>query len=201
MNDAIIAHYERHAHDFDRDRNGGPGGALIEQGWLTRFILPLAKGAAMLDLGCGGSEPVDRFLIDRGFKLTGVDGAPTLIEFVRTRFPRHEWLIGDMRRITIVRQFDAILAWSSLFHLSPPDQEAMIDRIGRWLKPGGRLLFNSGPAHGVAMGEYRGDPLYHASLDPAEYRAAFTRNGLIEVAYVPDDRHCGGMSVWLARKA
>ncbi len=31
------------------------------------------------------------------------------------------------------------------------------------------LMFNTGPAFGEAIGSYRGDPLYHASLDPAEY--------------------------------
>ena len=197
MSDTVIAHYERHAHAFDRDRQG----PFVEQAWLERFILPLPRGGTILDLGSGSGEPVARFLIDRGFKLTGVDGAPTMIGLTRTRFPRHEWLLGDMRTITIVRQFDGVLAWSSLFHLPPMDQIALLGRIGGWCKPGGRLLFNTGPSRGVAMGEYCEDALFHASLDPADYRDAFAENGLIETAYVPQDRNCGGMTVWLARKA
>jgi hypothetical protein len=34
-------------------------------------------------------------------------------------------------------------------------------------------MFNTGPAHGEAIGQYRGDPLYHASLAPSEYEALF----------------------------
>jgi hypothetical protein len=37
------------------------------------------------------------------------------------------------------------------------------------------LMFNTGPQHGEGVGEYRGDPLYHASLSPAEYEALTAR--------------------------
>ena len=37
------------------------------------------------------------------------------------------------------------------------------------------LMFNSGPAYGESVGEYRGDPLYHASLDPDDYLGAAQR--------------------------
>ena len=37
------------------------------------------------------------------------------------------------------------------------------------------LMFNTGPQHGESVGEYRGDPLYHASLSPAEYEALTAR--------------------------
>ncbi|MFY9658132.1 MAG: hypothetical protein WAK01_16395 [Methylocystis sp.] len=36
---------------------------------------------------------------------------------------------------------------------------------------GERMMFTSGPAHGEAVGELYGEPLYHASLNPTEYRA------------------------------
>ncbi len=42
----------------------------------------------------------------------------------------------------------------------------------------GSLMFNTGPAHGEAIGYYRGDPLYHASLDAAEYEALLARSVL-----------------------
>jgi hypothetical protein len=32
-------------------------------------------------------------------------------------------------------------------------------------------MFNSGPAHGEGVGAYRGNLLYHASLNPDEYTA------------------------------
>lgn len=196
MPDRIAEHYERHAHAFDRDRAGG----FVERAWIERFILPLPRGGAILDLGCGGGEPIARYLVDHGFNMTGIDSSATMIELARKRFPRHRWLQIDMRRLAIADRFEGVVAWSSLFHLEHDDQEAMIARIATWLKPGGRLLFNSGPKRGTTTGDYCGDEVYHASLDPAEYRAAFMKAGLVEMAHVVEDPGCGGATVWLARK-
>ena len=68
--DDIIDLYERHAHDYVADR----GRAIrIEDGWLTRFANLLAPGSAVLDIGCGSGEPIARYLIEKGFAVTGVD--------------------------------------------------------------------------------------------------------------------------------
>jgi hypothetical protein len=61
-------------------------------------------------------------------------------------------------------------------------------------------MFTSGPRAGVAMGTYEGEPLYHASLDPQEYRALLDEHGFEVVSYVPEDRACGGHTIWLARR-
>jgi hypothetical protein len=62
------------------------------------------------------------------------------------------------------------------------------------------LMFTSGREHGVAMGSFENEPLYHASLGPAEYRQLLAENGFEVVAQVFDDPGCGGHSVWLARR-
>jgi SAM-dependent methyltransferase len=196
--DRIAAHYERHAHAFDAARRL----AFVERPWIDRFMITLPKGGRVLDLGCGGGEPVARHLVDAGFAVTGVDSAPTLIALARTRFPRHRWLLADMRTlIPDEAPYGGILAWDSLFHLDHDEQAALIGRMAAWLKPRGRLLFNTGPEHGTAIGEQFGEDLYHASLAPEEYRALFAEHGLIEAAFRPDDPNAGGRSVWLAEKA
>jgi len=197
MPDRIAAHYERHAHAFDAARQK----AFVERPWLGRFMFGLPKSGSVLDLGCGGGEPVARHLSDAGFRLTGVDIAPTMIHLVKTRFGRHRWLLADMRKVILDDgPFDGVLAWDSLFHLDHADQEEMIARMAGWLKPGGRLLFNSGPDAGVTIGKQFSEDLYHASLSPEDYRRLFAANGLNEIAFRPDDPNCGGRSVWFAAK-
>lgn len=197
MPDRITAHYERHAQAFDAARSR----AGVERGWLGRLMLvvPRADGR-VLDLGCGGGEPVARYLIDRGAQLTGVDASAALLALARTRFPRQRWIHGDMRTVAVDGTFHAVLAWDSFFHLSAEDQPAMIARMAAWLEPGGLLLFNTGPAAGEAIGEQFGEPLFHASLAPGEYRALFAAHGLREIAFAPEDAATGGRSVWLARR-
>jgi hypothetical protein len=62
-------------------------------------------------------------------------------------------------------------------------------------------MFTSGPREGTAIGEFHGEPLYHASLSPDEYHAVLAAQGFAVVRYTPDDPGCGGHTVWLAHKA
>jgi SAM-dependent methyltransferase len=196
MPHTVADHYERNAHAFDLARRRN----FVERHWLDRFLLAVPKGGAVLDLGCGGGEPIARYLIDAGRQLTGVDASAKMIALIRTRFGAHNFVHADMRNYAPGRSFGGVLAWDSLFHLAHNDQAAMIARIARWLDPGAPFLFNTGGAHGEAIGEQFGERLYHASLSPAEYRALFAEAGLLEVAYSPDDRATGGRTVWLVYK-
>jgi hypothetical protein len=93
-----------------------------------------------------------------------------------------------------------VLAWDSFFHLRPDDQRRMFDVFARHAAPSAVLMFNSGPAHGEAIGEYRGDPLYHASLSADEYGDLIRRIGFEAVAHAVEDWETGGgRTVWLAR--
>jgi hypothetical protein len=49
------------------------------------------------------------------------------------------------------------------------------------------------------VGSYRGEPLYHASLDGAEYRALLHDAGFNVVTHVVEDPSCGLRTIWLAQ--
>jgi SAM-dependent methyltransferase len=192
----IGALYERHAAAFDEDR----GKRLVERAWMERFRAAMPKSATVLDLGCGSGEPVARFLIEAGHRVTGVDSSPTLIDLCRSRFPAHEWIVADMRDLRLDRRFGGIIAWNSFFHLTPDDQRAMWGVFRAHAEPGAALMFTSGPAAGEAIGEYQGEALYHASLDPADYEKLARAHGFDVVSYVPEDQDCGGLTVWIMQK-
>jgi hypothetical protein len=71
----------------------------------------------------------------------------------------------------------------------------------RHAAPHAALMFTSGPAHGEAIGSFGGEPLYHASLDPSEYRSLLDQNGFHVVSHVVEDPACGGHTIWLAQLA
>ena len=66
--------------------------------------------------------------------------------------------------------------------------------------PGSALMFTSGTDNGIAMGQFEGEPLFHASLAPDEYRALLSAHGFAVVEMVMEDPHCAGHTVWLAQK-
>ena len=146
-------------------------------------------------------EPIARYLIESGVEVTGVDSSPTMIAMCRARFPRAEWRVADMRTLELGRRFDGVLAWDSFFHLDHDDQRAMFPRFAAHAAPGAPLMFTSGPAAGEAIGEYGGEPLYHASLDPEEYQLALASSGFSVREFVVDDPRCGNHTVWLATRS
>lgn len=192
----IIDLYQRRARAYDEGR----GRSLFERGWLDRFTALLPLGGSVLDIGCGCGEPIARHLIDQQFVVTGVDSAPAMIDLCRSRFPANTWLVADMRTLALGRRFDGLLAWDSFFHLRPEDQRAMFPIFGAHATPNAALMFTSGPSFGEAIGSFEGEPLYHGSLDPAEYRALLHAQGFEVVAHIANDQTCGGHTVWLARR-
>jgi hypothetical protein len=104
-----------------------------------------------------------------------------------------------MRSLALGRRFGGILAWDSFFHLSYQDQRAMFGIFGAHAAPAAILMFNAGFGHGEAIGTYRGDPLYHASLDASEYEALLADFGFQLIEHSIDDPAKGGRIFWLAR--
>ena len=195
----IIGLYPRHGLAWEADRQAGHRRhPEMERSWLDRF-LALAPPGPMLDLGCGGGQPMAAYLVAQGRAVTGIDTAPALVALAQSRLPDQEWRVADMRGLDLGRRYAGILAWDSFFHLDFADQRAMFPVFQRHAQPGAALMFTSGPKHGVAMGGYAGEPLYHASLDPADYRALLNDHGFEVMDFRAEDPDCGGRTVWLAR--
>jgi SAM-dependent methyltransferase len=192
----IIDLYRRKAKDWIESRART---RLIEKPWLDRFRALLPPAAPILDIGCGSAEPMAAYLIGLGHPVVGADSSPAMIDACRERFPKQEWIVADMRKLALQRQFSGILAWDSFFHLCYDDQRRMFPIFRAHAAPKAALMFTSGPAHGEAIGSFAGEPLYHASLDAAEYRLLLDRNGFHVVAHVVEDPDCGGHTIWLAQ--
>jgi SAM-dependent methyltransferase len=193
----IIEHYEKHATAWDKDRQTS---GWNDQVWHDRFIDSLSAGPSVLDLGCGSGRPVAQHLHERGLQVTGVDASPTMISLCRSRLPDHRWMVADMRRLSLKDRFDGILAWDSFFHLDPSDQRRMFAVFSEHSSDRALLMFNTGPEDGEAIGSYRGDPLYHASLAPSEYVALIDGIGFEVIDHAVNDARAGGRTVWLCRR-
>jgi SAM-dependent methyltransferase len=191
----IISLYQRFALEWDRERER----SLLEKAWLDRFLALLPLNPSILDMGCGAAEPIARYFIEKGCDVTGIDSSASLIGMCKDRFPDQVWTVIDMRTLSLDRRFDGILAWDSFFHLCPEDQRRMFPIFHRHAGTKAALMFTSGPSHGEAIGTYKGEPLYHGSLDEAEYRLLLYQNGFDVVSHVVEDPHCGHHTVWLAQ--
>jgi SAM-dependent methyltransferase len=196
--DNIIGLYDRHARAWVSARLAER--RLYERGWLDRFCELVSPGGSVLDVGCGAGQPIAAYLVERGFAVTGVDSSKAMIAMFTARFPGQEGLISDMRTLALGRAFHGLLAWDSFFHLDHDNQRRMFPVFRAHAAPRAPLMFTSGPTHGEATGRLEGEPLYHASLDGAEYRRLLDGHDFDVVATVAADRTCGGRTVWLAQR-
>ncbi|WP_424969088.1 class I SAM-dependent DNA methyltransferase [Dinoroseobacter sp. S76] len=173
--------------------------ALFERPMLDA-LERATPGRDLLDLGCGTGRPLAQHLQRRGFRLTGVDGAAPMLTHYRRNVPGARTCCRDMRGLALRQRFHALLAWNSFFHLDPTAQSRMFPVFAAHLRPGGVLVFSSGPARGEAYGAVDGAPVYHASHDPLCYRSMLTRAGFRVLMFRPEDPALDRHSWWLCRR-
>ncbi len=191
----ICANYDKITNWFDNARTK----TLMEKEYLDLCLKHLKPGADILDLGCGTGEPIAKFFIENGMKITGIDGSPKMIELCKQRFPQMDWQIGDMRKINLGKKFDAIIAWDSFFHLPSEDQRKMFSIFRQHISPDGTLVFTTGTENGEVYSTMDGHSFYHASLNLEEYRKLLVEHGFNILINKIEDPDCGEHTVWVAK--
>lgn len=123
-------------------RRGHSAGIGVKE--VRKWARTLARGAAVIDIGCGTGFPITQVLVAEGLNVFGVDAAPSFVEAFRRNFPDTPVAceaVQDSRFFD--RTFDGVLAWGPMFLLSAEEQRRLIQRFAEILVPGGRLLFTS----------------------------------------------------------
>ncbi|HVE44866.1 MAG TPA: class I SAM-dependent methyltransferase [Gammaproteobacteria bacterium] len=174
---------------------------LMESGYLNLIVDSVPAGSSVLDLGCGTGEPIAQFFIEKGFKITGVDGSEKMIELCKKRYPNEQWIVSDMRDIKLNQQFDVVLAWHSFFHLDHDSQRKMFKIFDVHIKPGGILAFTSGEEEDEVWSDNGGQQLYHASLSTNEYEKHLHENSFKVLLHKIRDTECGEATVWVVQKS
>jgi len=107
---------------------------------LVALTSGLAADEAALDLGCGAGVPVTRWLAER-LAVTGVDLSTRQLALAREAVPGATFVQADMGAVDFPpASFAAVVSLYAIIHLPREEQPALLARIARWLKPGGRFL-------------------------------------------------------------
>jgi SAM-dependent methyltransferase len=144
-------HWDRQADEWEQFART-PGHDLFHEQFNFPAFLELLPppGRATLDLGCGEGR-VGAELVRRGYRVTGVDASPRMVELASER---HEALVADAIELPFANAaFDLVVAYMSLMNMD--DLAGAVREIGRVLEPGGRLC--SADIHPFNVGEFLDD--------------------------------------------
>ncbi len=173
--------YDRIAAWFRSETRNSPCGMPF----LEELLSLLPEHAHVLDAGCGFGR-MTRILLNRGFRVTGVDVSGEMLRLASEYVPEAHLALADAVEFRTDETFDAILAWDSLFHLPPDRHRPMLKHMGQLLKPDGIFLMTSGSRKGRVSGMMHGVEFHYSTLSMEEYRTELVRSGFFILRMIQD---------------
>lgn len=112
---------------------------------LDKLTSQLKSGAKILDVGCGSGIPIDKYLLEKGFKVFGIDISQEQINLAKTKFPKGKFFVMDMEKIQFDNNsFDAIISFYSIFHIPRTSHPKLLEEFNRLLAKDGLLMVTMG---------------------------------------------------------
>ena len=114
-----------------------------------RFIVQILKkhgidNGLVLDLGCGTGR-MTRYLADRGYDMTGVDGSPAMLALAKESSPDNIlYLQQDMREFELYGTMRAVICTcdSLNYIIDEKDLLQVFRLVNNYLDPGGLFIFD-----------------------------------------------------------
>lgn len=209
----------QNSYDFIAERwhSNVRGQAYVESvlRYVDRVLDGLPAGAEVLDWGCGTGNPIAKYIVQRGFRVIGVDQSVRMLEIAKGVVPEAKLIHADMVDFQITDKFAAAVAWDSIFHVERKHHRAIYRKIADSLEIGGRLMLSVGGSdvdagvqgtaddNAAAEGftsEMFGQIFFYSGFAPEESRRLLEAEGFeIEVWEVDDPSSRGHIAV-IARK-
>ena len=117
-----------------------------EAAWIAA-CLRVNAGDKLLDVPCGEGR-LSRELTARGYRVTGVDITPELLDVARAKTAKQNLIIAyeqrDMRDLTWENEFDGAFCYFGSFgYFDDAENERFVRAVQRALKPGSRFLIET----------------------------------------------------------
>jgi ubiquinone/menaquinone biosynthesis C-methylase UbiE len=153
--DRLAEKYQAIRHAFNSERE------------LGEFAGLLPKKAKVLDVGCGDGVPVAKFLVKRGFDVTGIDFSKNMLKLARKNVPKAKFVLKDMTKLDFkTGSFDGLTAFYSIIHVPRKKHFLMFQSFHRTLKPKGIMLICLGPDEWEATDKYHGTEMFWSQHAP-----------------------------------
>ncbi|WP_411117091.1 class I SAM-dependent methyltransferase [Streptomyces sp. 058-1L] len=173
--DALGAEYER-----------AFAGSAAHRASLDRLLEHLAPGSRVLDVGSGTGVPTARRLAGDGHRVVGVDVSPVMTALAAGQVPDAEFRCGDIREMAWADgEFDAACVYFSMLQMARGEQQELLGRLARAVRPGGLLAVATVPVDVAEVSAvFMGQPVVVSSFGKEEFVALVAGAG-----FAVEERH------------
>ncbi len=134
----------------------------------TKLLLNnLPEGSELLELGCGPGDPTTRILAQH-YAVTANDISESCIELAKQNVPSARFILSDMTTLEFdAESFDAVVAYYAFHHIPRDRYAPLINKINRWLRPGGIFMAALYPydVEQLVTEDWHGSTMYWSSYD------------------------------------
>lgn len=144
-----------------------------------RFLSLIASGGSIIDIGCGSGRDVKKFS-DRGFRVTGIDFSPSMIEIAKSNAPKATFQTVDMHSLNLEEIFDAAWANASLLHISKTHLPKILENIYNILNDNGLfyIKMKKGTHEGIEIDtRYDNLPKFYSYFEEKELKDVLREAG------------------------
>lgn len=154
---------------------------------IADFTKLLKANGSVLDIGCGGGYPIDVYLEEKGFCVTGIDISDKMIEKANSlNLPNAEFIQQDLLSFSTEKKYDGIIAFDSLWHIEKEHQREIYKKLSSLAADRSYLLFTHGKQENITVGEMFGEKFYYAALDKKEVHLLLEANGFRVISSIED---------------
>lgn len=170
---------------------------------LFQQLFDQIKGQKILDLGCGTGLPFDKYLVNEGFDVTGLDLAEKHVKKARENVPDAEFIQGGFFEKEFEESsFDSVVSFYAIFHIPREEHSELLEKIRYWLKDSGSILITLGAREELddIEGEIGGQEMFWSAFGPEKNKELVEDAGFeIIDTYIEDwrDEH----HFWILAKA
>jgi len=145
----IQEYYDEIAKDYNESRFHNSYGEFIDRQERAFLKKQLVSKGAVLNLGCG----TGRFM---EFCTVGLDFSEKMLTIAKKEQPEKTYFLSNADTTPFNNsQFDAIICFHVIMHLTPKETEAIFREVNRILKPGGQFIFDFPSAERRKITKYK----------------------------------------------
>ncbi len=156
--------YTKIAKKYHEQRHLYPNKSL-----LIKFKKYVKKGAKVLDLGCGAGVPISKFLINKGFQVTGIDFADGMLKLAKKNVPKAKFFKMDMTKMNFKQNsFDGAVSFYAIIHVPREKHTRIYRSLHKILNPNAVMILNAaGNCEWEGTAEnYMGVPMFWSFYHP-----------------------------------